>query len=745
MKKILLLSILIIGFSNAYSQLRYDNGGITNSNNFVTRGNWGRNDITFSFANGTNDIAGNDERIAVRQAFQLWADYGNLNFTEVTTGGDIDISWAVGDHGDGTPFDGQNGVLAHAFFPPPINSGNIAGDMHFDDAEIWTNVEQFGWGQPIDLVTVAAHEIGHSLGLDHSNEPCALMNPFYRGSHRYLAQDDIDGIQSLYGNRTTVRSANNFGCASGNLFINHLPNGATVNWTSSNNLLATITTVNNQGSYSRINNANGLVRFTGTITLPCGTTVIEFVDIFIGTGTQTFMLNNVYFHPSPVPKIPSLIFNLEVSQVPAATSYKVYLNNVPISPQSSAGGYVPPGFVQLGGYKLPKCGVKYNLRVEALTPCGTMTVSSTNFQQKCSGLYQQRFAATTHPTLTNTLMIGVRQFSEDELAKLFFDATTLANEQVQAVRVIDKEGNVVLDVSNIGTQLTNIDLSTLAEGIYNIEVYGNNDYKEQQTYEYAVTKTPQQIEEELAANILAINSQDAAKLNEVLQQELYQKIAENTDLTNNSTILQNFMLTQELGKFGTIEKINNALYEYDVATAQMLINNWLPTTNLELNCLQYYNNFIKYLNGGTFTNNDLIDLYGLANLCPQKNGEIIYAARSLYNYVTQLDETFSTACGNNLARGYTKIDAKAKLAVSSISIYPNPSKGNFSVKFPSTSRGINTVKVLDTYGKTIMQQSVISGTQNININKTLASGIYTVQITNSITGKTETQKLIINN
>ena len=47
---------------------------------------------------------------------------------------------------------------------------------------------------------MAAHEFGHSLGLSHSTDIGALMYPTYIFSGDVqLSQDDIDGIQAIYG------------------------------------------------------------------------------------------------------------------------------------------------------------------------------------------------------------------------------------------------------------------------------------------------------------------------------------------------------------------------------------------------------------------------------------------------------------------------------------------------------------------------------------------------------------------
>ena len=73
-----------------------------------------------------------------------------------------------------------------------------AGDVHFDDDEKYTIKSKEGR----DLLWVAVHELGHSIGLDHSGTKGAVMFPWYQptdGKDFDLTPDDIKGAQSIYG------------------------------------------------------------------------------------------------------------------------------------------------------------------------------------------------------------------------------------------------------------------------------------------------------------------------------------------------------------------------------------------------------------------------------------------------------------------------------------------------------------------------------------------------------------------
>lgn len=94
-------------------------------------------------------------------------------------------------------FDGPRSIFGHGFFPSD-------GRIHFDEDDYFTETgTTTGWWfwakESVSVLYVAVHEIGHALGLGHSNVRGSTMWPTGKTGTPRLTQDDADAIRALYG------------------------------------------------------------------------------------------------------------------------------------------------------------------------------------------------------------------------------------------------------------------------------------------------------------------------------------------------------------------------------------------------------------------------------------------------------------------------------------------------------------------------------------------------------------------
>jgi len=165
--------------------------------------------LGYFFQRLTQKLPEAQARGEIVRAMQEWSRVAALTFSPA--GGPyqertLNFLFATGDHGDGFPFDGQGNVLAHSFYPSPPNPEPIAGDVHFDDAEEWVAGPDLTV-RSVDLYSVSLHEMGHALGLGHSDVPGSVMYPYYRRVTT-LTAEDVQAILGLYAAPTVTPGGN---------------------------------------------------------------------------------------------------------------------------------------------------------------------------------------------------------------------------------------------------------------------------------------------------------------------------------------------------------------------------------------------------------------------------------------------------------------------------------------------------------------------------------------------------------
>ncbi len=146
-------------------------------------------------------------RDSIEEALSVWSTVVPLHFVEVPDDG---RTYAQGStqygqirfrhiyiNGPDPPPPASPIAKAQAYYP---STNVLGGDVEYDHGDRWQEV---GTLSVPDILGATVHELGHSLGLGHTNDEDANMYWIFIRSNGLgtaaLMQDDINGIRAVYG------------------------------------------------------------------------------------------------------------------------------------------------------------------------------------------------------------------------------------------------------------------------------------------------------------------------------------------------------------------------------------------------------------------------------------------------------------------------------------------------------------------------------------------------------------------
>ncbi|MBP6090020.1 MAG: T9SS type A sorting domain-containing protein [Crocinitomicaceae bacterium] len=208
--------------------------------------------------------------------------------------------------------------------------------------------------------------------------------------------------------------------------------------------------------------------------------------------------------------------------------------------------------------------------------------------------------------------------------------------------------------------------------------------------------------------------------------------------------LQAFYDSTALTNKGVLLDAEKAYSSGNDSLTETILNTITPSDQIEYNYKLFYSLSLKYFDS-TFSSIDSLDLYNLAIACPDKDGNIVYQARSLYNSIYTTAETFESNCNESSAKSLTNFTDVFSEKEIGITIYPNPNNGEFLVNVTDEDESLTSLTAIlrDVSGKLLYKSTMEIIDNKLKMNYLAKPGMYYLELINPMTNKSFTEKIMI--
>lgn len=133
-----------------------------------------------------------------------------------------------------------------------------------------------------------------------------------------------------------------------------------------------------------------------------------------------------------------------------------------------------------------------------------------------------------------------------------------------------------------------------------------------------------------------------------------------------------------------------------------------------------------------FTNEQLSDIFSIANQCPDAGGPAVYSARSLYALVNDTIIYNDDSLCASIAREFLPENEQADENNNDVIMYPNPTSTEVNFYFYHSLDNPVIIQFYNILGVKFYEKQIFNGANDAMINTTdFSDGIYLVRIINN--------------